>query len=211
MLWYTPEELNALLDATTEDRFHALWAVLATGGLRLGEALGLKWSDIDFARRTLTVQRALQRQRRGQGLVFDEPKSAASRRTVELTVVAFEALRAHQERQAFERRKAGTNWQEHDLVFPSEVGTPLDQSRIHRHWTKAVEKVGMPRYRIHDLRHTVATHLIMAGMDSLEVARILGHSNASLVWDVYGHLAPATKRRAADLLDALLDGHREAM
>lgn len=70
-----------------------------------------------------------------------------------------------------------------------------------------MERAGIPRYRIHDLRHTVATHLIMAGMDSLEVARILGHSNASLVWQVYGHLAPASKRKAADLLDAPLAGY----
>lgn len=205
---YTPEDVHALLVATSGDRFHALWAILATSGLRLGEALGLKWSDVDMSRKSLTIQRALQRQRNGAGLVFVEPKSATSRRTVELTATAVDALQSHLERQGFERRGAGETWNDFNLVFPSEVGTPLEQSRVHRHWRKAVVKARIPQFRIHDLRHTVASHLILAGLDSLEVARILGHSNAGLVYDVYGHVAPATKRRAANMLDEMYDQHR---
>jgi integrase len=95
-------------------------------------------------------------------------------------------------------------WREQDLILPSEVGTPIEQGRVHRHWGKAVAKAGIPLYRIHDQRHTVASHLIMQGFDALQVARILGHSNAGLVWSTCGHMAQTTKRKAADMFEALL-------
>jgi integrase len=210
MHWYTPEQVSLVLAATTDDRLGPLWATLATTGLRLGEALGLRWSDLDLTRKTLRVQRTLQRARDGSGYTFPEPKSTTSRRTVELTSVAVDALRAHQERQTFEQRRAGPLWQEDGLVFCTERGTPLGEALVHAHWTTACAKAAIPRYRLHDLRHTVAAHLIMAGMDSLEVAKILGHSNASLVLSVYGHVHPATRRKAADMLDALLAAHQAA-
>jgi integrase len=75
---------------------------------------------------------------------------------------------------------------------------------------KAVEKAGVPRYRIHDRRHTVATHPTMAGMSAREVAESLGHSSASLVLEVYGHVAPTTHRKSADLLDGMLARQRQA-
>jgi integrase len=208
--WYTVEELDQLFAATAGDRFHALWVVLGTAGLRLGEALGLRWSDVDWNRQHLTIRRALQRQRNGEGLIFVEPKSHRSKRTVELSQEAVRAFRAHQERQTFEKRALGEAWQEQDLIFASEIGTPLEQGRVHRHWVKAVETAAVPHHRIHDLRHSVATHLTMAGMGPLEVARVLGHSNASLVLEVYGHVAPASHRKAADLMDALLSSQRES-
>jgi integrase len=133
-----------------------------------------------------------------------ETKSATSRRTVELTDMAIDALRAQQDRQPFERKAAMSEWKDHNLIFPSEAGTPLEQSRVTRHWDKAVKAAGIPHYRIHDLRHTVASHPIMGGFDSLEVARILGHSSASLAFDVHGHMAPTTKRKAADAPQVLL-------
>lgn len=209
--YYTLEELGKLLESTSGDRFHALWVVLGTTGLRLGEALGLMWDDIEYGRGTLSVQRSLYRARAGGGLAFAEPKSKRSRRTVDLSQEALVALKAHEERQIFERRKAASAWHESKLVFPSEVGTPLEQGRVHKHWSKAVEKAGIPRYRIYDLRHTVATHLTMAGMSAREVAEILGHSNASLVLEVYGHVAPSTQRKAANLMDTLLRQHRSVV
>jgi integrase len=116
------------------------------------------------------------------------------------------ALAAHRERQAFERRKLGVAWQEQGLVFPSELGTPLEQGRVHRRWARACTLGGIPRYRLHDLRHTVASHLMANGMNPIEVAQVLGHTGAGLVLDTYGHAVPSSQGRAAAIIDGLLRG-----
>jgi integrase len=208
MNWYNDAELGQLFDATTGDRFHALWVVLGSLGLRLGEALGLKWSDINWTRGTVTVQRTLHRDRLSGTLELQEPKTKGSRRTLTLPLETVAALRAHQDRQDFERRRLTEVWQDHNFVFCTGFGTPLDQGRIHHHWTAAVRKAGLPRYRIHDLRHSVASNLIAAGMGLLEVALLLGHRNATMVTQVYGHVAPDDHRRAASIMDALLARQR---
>jgi len=202
--WYNTEQLTDLFEATEWDRFHALWVVMGTLGLRLGEALGLKWCDIDWARGTLAVARTLQRDRGTGTLVFQEPKTARSRRTLHMPKQTVSALRAHHDRQDFDRRRVGDVWSDNDLVFCTGFGTPLDQGRIHYNWTNATEAAQLPRYRIHDLRHSFASNLIAAGMGLLEVALLLGHTDASMVTRVYGHVAPDDQGRAAALMDALL-------
>jgi integrase len=206
--WYTSEQLAHLFEATSGDRFDALWVVLGTLGLRMSEALGLKWSDVDWERGTLTVQRTLSRDRSGGGLTFNEPKTKRSRRTVTLGRVALGALKAHQERQTFEHRKYRDVWQDHDLIFCTSVGTALDQSRVHRQWTAATTKADIPRYRPHDLRHSVASNLLSAGCPVERVARMLGHSSVTMLYDVYGHIIPADYRSEADAMDAMLAKHR---
>jgi len=110
------EEVRRLLAATTGMRDHGLWVFLVTTGVRLGEALAVRWSDVDFKECRVTIKRAVQRQR-GAGLVFVEPKSARSRRTVpippELLLVLEDQRRANES----DFRKAGNLWQEHDLVL----------------------------------------------------------------------------------------------
>jgi len=152
--WYTSGELTRLFQATEGNEFHALWVVLGTLGLRLGEALGLKWSDLDPRRGTLSVNRTLLRDRLTGALTLQEPKTTRSRRTLKMPQQAVTALRAHHDRQDFERRRVGDCWQNNDFVFCTNAGTALDQSRIHRSWTTATLTAGLPRHRIHDLRHS---------------------------------------------------------
>jgi integrase len=205
--WYSDEQLVRLFEATEGDRFHALWVTLGTLGLRLGEALGLKWSDVDWTRGTITIRRTLQRNRLTGTLELREPKTPQSRRTLSLPKQTIAALRAHHDRQDFDRRKAVDVWQALGLVFCTGFGTPLDQGRIHYNWTGATKAAGLPRYRIHDLRHSFASNLIAGGMSLLEVAHLLGHTNATMVTQVYGHVAPDDQGRAALLMDALLSRH----
>ena len=193
-----------LFDVTEGDDFHALWVLLGTLGLRLGEALGLKWTDINWNRNTLTVQRTLHRDRLSHGLEMQEPKTKGSRRTLTLPTEAKLSLQAHHDRQDLKRRMTGEVWEANGLIFSTGMGTPLDQSQIRRHWKSATKKAGLPQYRIHDLRHSVASNLVAGGMGLLEVAHLLGHSNAAMVVQVYGHIAPDDHRRAASLMDALL-------
>ena len=211
MRWYTDEQLARLFQATEGDRFHALWLILGTLGLRLGEALGLMWADIDMSRGTVAVRRALQRDRKNRGLVLSELKTKRSRRTLTLGPSVAAALQAHRDKQDFERRKAGDAWQESGLNFTSIYGGALDQTRIHEHWKPACAVAGLPRYRVHDLRHSAASSLIANGMGLLEVAHFLGHANASMVVRVYGHVAPGDHKETAAMMEALLERHRSAV
>lgn len=198
----TAEQLDALFAATKDDRYHALWVLLATTGLRLGEALGLRWDDVDLASGRLTVVRALQRQR-GRGMQFVEPKSAASRRTVFLSQVAVAALRAHRSRQLEERLAAGPEWQETGLVFTTFRGTPLDAPWVCRRFHQALACAGLPPVRLHDLRHTAATLLLAGGTHPKVVQEMLGHSSVAITLGTYSHTVPAMHRQAAAHFDAL--------
>jgi Phage integrase family len=140
------------------------------------------------------------------GLVLTEMKTKGSRRTLTLTARAIEALEAHKDRQEWDRRRDG--WQEQDLVFCTIYGGRLDQTRIHEHWTPACAKAAIPGYRVHDLRHSVASSVIGAGMGLLEIAHMLAHRNATMVTTVYGHIAPGDHSGAAAMMEANLARHQ---
>jgi integrase len=178
------------------DPLHALWVTLASTGLRIGEALGLTWDDINLDVRTLAVRRAIQRQP-GRRLVFVEPKTAAARRKVKLTVTATEALRAHRTLQLAHRLELGGLWQVHKMVFAADFGTPLDPSNANHRFHRALERVGLPRVRVHDLRHTAATLMLTARIHP----KVVQHSNITLTLDTYSHVLPSLQSEAADKLD----------
>ena len=205
--FYTEEQLARLFRATAGDRFHALWVVLGTLGVRLGEALGLKWSDVDWEQGTVTIMRKLDRDREQHELVLSDLKTKYSRRTLHLGAGPLAALQAHRDRQDFERKRAGITWQDNGLIFTTTCGGPLHQVRIHEHWTPAVAKAGLPRYNPHALRHSVASNLLRGGCELMKVARMLGHRNATMVLQVYGHLLPDEHRDASVMMDAMLDKH----
>jgi integrase len=209
--WYTDEELAQLFDATAAHRFHALWVILGTLGLRVSEARGLKWSDIDWNQKTIRVVRTLARDREQGALVFSELKTKNSRRTLPLGTLAVDALKAHGGRQRFEKRRAGSAYQDQKLIFCTIYGGPLDLARIHEHWTPAVKAAGLPRYTVHALRHSVASNLIRAGCDPFRVAQLLGHRNANMVIQVYGHLRPDDHQTAAAMMEALVSSHRQTV
>ena len=122
-----PDEVHALLDAARGDRFEAVLTVAIAVGLRRGEALGLKWSDIDLDNAVLRVRRALVYV--DGDLRFVDPKTKHSRRTITLPSVSIHALRDHRRWQAAQRLAAGPAWEDDDLVFPSATGGPMDQPR----------------------------------------------------------------------------------
>ncbi|HLJ66610.1 MAG TPA: site-specific integrase [Chloroflexota bacterium] len=202
MNWYTTEQLSQLFRATEGERFHALWVTL---GLRLGEALGLQWSDIDWERGTVALSRALGRDRRFHKLALTELKTKYSRRTLRLSNATFAALRAHKDRQDFDRkRNKDKGWTDRDLVFCTIYGAPLNETMVHQHWTAATRQAELPRYRVHDLRHAVASNLLLGGLDMMKVARMVGHRNAAMVLAVYGHLLPDAHQEAAAVMDTML-------
>jgi integrase len=199
-----PEQARVFLEAAKDDKFDALYVLSLTVGLRMGEALGLRWSDIDLNAKTLRVNRQLQRIRDGGGLVFSEPKNA-SRRTVDLPRRAVEALRSHRKRQIEEQLRASAQWADNGLVFTTGIGTPLDaQNIVNRHFKPLLKRAGLPSIRWHDLRHTYATLLLARGTHPTYVQKSLGHASVQLTLDRYSHWMPSMGCNTAEGIDEAL-------
>jgi integrase len=199
------EQVRSLLAATAGTRHHSLWIFLVTTGVRLGEALALKWADIDMVEGTATIRRALQRHR-GVGMVFVEPKSSRGRRTVPFPPETLAALAAQRADLNRERSHAGKLWQENDLIFPSPAGRPRDLTYLSYTFHRGLERAGLPRLRIHDLRHTAATHLLTKHVHPKVVQELLGHSTIAITLDTYSHVMPALARDASALMSSLVPG-----
>jgi len=204
-----PEEAQRFLQTAHGYRLEALFVLALTTGLRQGEALALRWEDIDLHAGTLTVRRQVQRKRRGgseleePGLVFSQPKSKKGHRTIRLSTIALEALRSHHERQLQEKQKVGPGYHDQGLVFTTTIGTPLDaQNVVNRHFKPLLRAAGLPHIRYHDLRHTCATLLARKNVNPKVVQDTLGHASLSMTLGVYSHVQAAMKDEAAAAMDS---------
>jgi integrase len=197
------DEVRRLLSSSAGSRWHALWAILVTTGLRLGEATALRWSDLDLSKGTATIQRSVQRQK-GVGMVFVEPKTQGSRRTVQLPPGAVATLKEHRPLVLQERLAAGAFWNDLDLVFPSLLGGPIDPARVNESLHTALHKANLPRLRVHDLRHTAATLLLEEGAHPKVVQDLLGHSTIAMTLDLYSHVTPRLQQQAVSKMQGLV-------
>lgn len=204
----TPRQVHNLFTSTADESLHALWVLLCTTGLRIGEASGLEWQHVDLSSGTLTVQQAVQHQQ-GKGLVFIEPKTGRSRRTVHLATGTIAALRLHQDRQKLAWRAAGKPWDETRLVFCTKAGRPLAPSNIRRSLHRALTQAKLPLIRVHDLRHTAATYLLSIGTHPKKVQELLGHSSIMLTMDTYSHVLPTMHQEIADQMDRLFEASED--
>jgi len=195
-------QVRQLLQAADGTRMQVLFWIAVTTGLRQGELLGLKWSDLDWQTRRLQIQRQVQR-RKGKGLVFCDPKSASGRRVISLGEKTIEILRGHREKQLMEQIVAGDKWKENDLIFPSPIGTPQDCANVLKAYKKCLEKAGLPNLRFHDLRHTAATLMLQQEINPKVVQERLGHSDISLTLNTYSHVLPSMQEKAAEKMDEL--------
>jgi integrase len=180
-------QLGAFLSATADDRLAALWVVAATTGMRRGELLGLRWSDVD-----LDAQQPILRVRRsyvqyGALRVEKEPKTPRSRRTIALDQAAGAALRRHSAAQAKERLAAGVTYLSGDRVFADEIGRALSPDGVSKAFSAAVRAAGLPRLTLHGLRHTFATVGLESGVDTVYLSQILGHSSPTVTAGIYQH------------------------
>jgi integrase len=197
-------QARRLLAAATGHRLEAMYRVALSLGLRKGEVLGLRWSNIDWRGRKLSITATVQRIAGQKTLTT--PKTATSARTLLLPDVLIKVLRQHQERQELEREALGEEWQEHGLLFPSERGTPIEPRNIVRSFKRLLKRAGLPEStRFHDLRHSCATLLIAQGVHLSVIKEILGHSQISVTADIYGHVLPETQRSAVEQLGNILD------
>jgi integrase len=201
----SPEATQRLLGALRGDRLEALYTVALALGLRQGEALGLRWADIDFDARTMRVRCQLQRINGKLELV--DVKTARGRRTIDLPDELLDTLRTHRVRQLEERIAAAT-WAESDLIFTTAIGTPLDRHNVTRYFQRILAQAGLPRQRFHDLRHLCASLLLAQGVPARVVMEILGHSGIQITLDTYAHVMPTMRRDAADRMNSLLRAAR---
>lgn len=204
----TPDQGQQLLDAAKGDRLEALYRVALSLGLREGEALGLRWQDVDLEKGTLRIVVALQLVK-GK-LVLVKPKTTRSQRVLPLPATLVSALRAHRMRQLADRLVAGSRWQEHGLVFASKVGTPIHPRNLLRAFYLLLERAELTRMRFHDLRHSCATLLAAQGVPARVAMEILGHSDIRTTLSVYTHVLDDSKRQAAEAMERLFGAASEA-
>jgi integrase len=198
----TPVEARTLLQSLRGDRLEALYSVALTMGLRQGEALGLRWHDVDLELGYMRISKQLQRIDRRLQLV--EPKTSRSRRSLAMPRAIVVGLREHQNRQEAERRLAGDRWMEGGFVFTTPEGKPLDGTAITKQFHRHLERAGLAQRRFHDLRHSCATLLLVQGVSPRVVMDVLGHSQIGLTMNTYSHVIPELRREAADRMDHLL-------
>jgi integrase len=185
---WTPDELRTFLAEMREHHHRALFRLAAMTGLRRGELCGLRWADVDLDAGRLVVRRTIT-------TVNHEPlegavKTARSRRGVELDAATVAGLRAHRARQLQERLLVGAGYRDRDLVFARPDGEPWNPDSVGRAFARAIKRTTLPRIRLHDLRHTHATHLLAAGVNMKIVSERLGHATVGFTLDVYGHALP---------------------
>jgi integrase len=199
------EQTKTLLEVAKreEDRFEALYMLAVTTGLRQGELLGLKWDDVDLEDGVIRVRRTLARHK-GR-LALGEPKTKRSRRTVQLTEAAVEALEGHFGRQMMQRDCLGDLYEDQGLVFATQRGTLVNPTNLRkRSFEPLLEKAGLPAIRFHDLRHTCATLLLSRNVNPKIVSEMLGHATIAITLDTYSHVLPNMQKGAARALEETL-------
>jgi integrase len=198
------QEARRFLAVARTHRLSALWAVALGIGLRRGEALGLKWSDVDLDRGRLTVRRSLQRV--DGKLSLHQTKTSTSERTIPLPQPLIRALSEHRRRQLEERFTADAGWEDHDLAFCTAHGRPIEPRNINRAFAALLRKANLRTIRMHDLRHSCATMLFAQGVEAATVQRILGHSSITVTTSTYVDVIEQVQHDALSRLDVLFEG-----
>lgn len=199
---WTAAQFGCFLDHVAPHRLYALFQLIGLAGLRRGEALGLRWTDVDLAAGRLRVTQQLIDS--GAGLGFGPPKTRSGVRSVPLDLGTVEVIRQHREQQASERLAWGEAWVNRGLIFTRENGEMLRPDYLSHLFLRLAAEVGLPRIRLHDLRHTSASLALAAGVPMKVVSQRLGHSSTAITADLYTHVVPAVAQDAADRIAALI-------
>lgn len=203
LLATTPEQARAVMAAADATPYGAFVRLAFLTGARRGELLGLRWQDADLDGGTIHIQQTAQRIS-GQGIVFRQPKTRLSRRSIALSVDAVAALRSHRAQQAAARLLAGPAYQDRGLVFATGLGTPIEPGNLRRSWLAITQRAGVPGLRIHDMRHASASFMLRAGVHPKVVSERLGHASVNITLDTYSHILPGLQAAAAEALDVVL-------
>jgi integrase len=197
---WTADDARRFLDALADDRLVALWSLALHTGMRRGELAGLRWTDVDLDGSTLTV--AQQRTSANYEEVIAAPKAKSHRQLI-LAPVTVAVLRSHLRRQREERIRLGPAWTDSGYLFVDKAGVPYHPQRFTKLFADAVAATGVPKIRLHDTRHTMATLALEAGVHPKVVQEQLGHSAIAVTLDTYSQVPQAVKRDSADKIAGL--------
>ena len=200
----TVEEVWRILDLAKQTPYRPQLTFMTRTGVRRGECLGLRWSDIDLENGVASIVQSLQRVRR-QGLTFVPPKSPKSRRAIALDTETVDILRDLRGQQILLKAELGEVYHDSGLVFPGPFGDPLDPATLTRNFEKLVRAAGLRHVRLHDLRHFHATVLLQAGIHLKVVQERLGHASIAITADTYSHVAPGLQRAAVHSFAEVMD------
>lgn len=193
------DELHAI-EAKCKERFlerYVLVLVLGRTGIRVGEATGLQWQDVDERHAQLLIRRNMPRHRQAESV-----KTPSSERKVDLSPEVLEELRRLRKERRAELLQAGREWDVEEWIFRNQRDRPLIYSDIRKRlWNRLLDLAGLRRRGIHQLRHTWASHMLAAGADLAYVATQLGHSSPAVTLRIYTHYVPGSRRVTAAILD----------
>lgn len=192
------------LQAIRGQRFETLFTVTLFTGLREGEALGLTWDCVDFAKGTILVNKQLQREKKKNGAYVFAPLKNDKVRMITPAPWAMQVLRTQRAKQSEQRLKAGPLWEDSGLVFTNEIGHHLAIHTVYKDFKKVAAAIGRPDARFHDLRHSYAVAAIRAGDDIKTVQGNLGHATAAFTLDVYGHVTDQMKQASAARMEGYI-------
>jgi len=201
----TLAEARTFLEAAESHRLRALWITLALTGMRRGEALTLRWSDVHWEEQTIVVERTLSRY--GAKRQLEDTKTRAGGRTIALSPYLVQVLRDQQAHQAEMRAAAGARWREHNWIFTTRNGTWISGGHCYTYFKALRQRAGLPDgIRPHDLRHAMATHWLASGVPVKVVTERLGHSSVAITLELYGHVLPTMQATAAAQMEVALMG-----
>ncbi len=200
----TQEQAQSLLEALKGHRHESLYLLMLSTGMRRGEALGLKWDDLNFDVGVARVKRNLKRE--GGRLVTADTKTLKSRRAVNLPNPVIGALIENRELQEKERAELGAAWIATDFVFTTSVGTPIDPRNLYREFAQICQRAGLGHWHPHELRHSAASLMLASGVKLQVVSEVLGHSSIRMTADVYGHILDPDRQQAASAMSKVLWG-----
>ena len=201
---WSQEEVETFRLVAESHRLAPRFTIAYGLGLRRGEILGLRWSDVDFSKRLIHVRHTMQRLGAGAGRVFGPPKTQRPRRIVPMLVMVVRALERQRRQQAEELRHVAGETNSYDLVFTTSIGTPLEPTNLRRDFDALIVKAGVRRIRFHDLRHTCASLLMAQGVSPRVVMDMHGHSALSVTMDLYSHVMPSALLDASRAIDMAL-------
>ena len=192
---WTPEQTGSFLDAAAHERLYPIYHLIAYRGLRRGEAVGLRWEDVDVAGRQIVI--AQQVVQLGWATEIGGPKTDSGARVVPLDAGTLAVLQAWRRAQQLEAQAWGSVWQHTGLVFTREDGSPLHPDHVTDTFQRIAAAAELPPIRLHDLRHTAASLALQAGVPMKVVQEQLGHSSMAITADTYTSVLPAVAHAAA--------------
>ncbi|MED4533588.1 site-specific integrase [Metabacillus fastidiosus] len=192
------EEIHSFLNQCKNERHYVTFLLAIYTGMRRGEILGLKWSDIDFERKIILIQRSLSHIPKKR-YILSTLKTKKSRRQVPIPDIVLNELLVQKNIQNEWKKRLGNQYQDNDLVICTETGTLQDPRNMLRVMKRISEAANITLIRFHDIRHTHASILISEGVDIVKVSARLGHTNPKTTLETYAHIIPNEDNEVADI------------